>query len=346
MLCTVLIPHLWWSRGDGPEAYRDMVLPALQTFLARSQRALFPPVAWEAWLCQAFEVERQRDWPVAALTVSVDGGDPKGYYWLRADPVHLHADRDRLLLADSSVFTLLEGEAHACIQALNAHFASEGLHFSAPSEKRWYLRLESDPQIETVLLDEVAGMPVDRRLPSGPSSLRWHRLLNELQMLLHALPLNEARTERGDLPVNGVWLWGGGRHVPVRGRHFGSITADEPLSLALAANADVIATPLAEDGHRWLRDVRDFARDKPRLLVLDQLVVHARCGDLSAWREAIETLERRWIAPLLAAVQHGRIAQLALVAPGVSGCVRHELTRRDLMRFWRRAKSVAEYVPA
>jgi hypothetical protein len=346
MLCTLLIPDLWWSRDEGSEPYRNMAVPALQTVLARSQRAVFPAIAWEAWLCQAFEVERQRDWPVAALTVSVDGGDPGEYYWLRADPVHLHADRDRLLLADGSFFTLTQCEAQNCVEALNAHFASDGLTFSAPHENRWYLRLEADAEIETVLLDEVAGMPVDGRLPSGPSALRWHRILNEVQMLLHALPLNEAREARGELPVNGVWLWGGGRHAPVRGRHFASVTAGEPLSLAIAANADITAGTLPEDGHRWLLDAHDPATDKPRLVVLDQLVAHARRGDLSAWRAALEALERRWIAPVLAAVQDARIAQLAIVAPGLAGCARHELRRRDLLKLWRRPKQVSVYMPA
>lgn len=346
MQCTVLIPHLWWPRDAGADAYRDLVLPELQTLLSRARSCTFPAIEAEAWLCQAFEVERQRDWPVAPLTLAIDGGDPGGAYWLRADPVHLRAHRDQLLLADSNAFTLTQDEAGALTSALTCHFGAEGMQFHAPRPDRWYLRLETDPEIATHALAEVAGGDVDRFLPAGENALRWHRIGNEMQMLLHDHAVNAAREAKGEPAINGVWLWGGGRRPAVSGCHFSALWSDDALALALAANANIIAAPLPADGERWLRALR--ATGEPaghHLLVLPQLAAAARRGDLGAWRNQLEALNRAWLAALLAALKVGVISELALVAPGATGCVRFELTRQALLKFWRGRRPLAAYAP-
>lgn len=345
MHCTLLIPHLWWSRDAAQEAYRELALPELQTLIARARCQGFPGIGWEAWLCQAFEVERQRDWPVAPLTLTVDGGDPEDAYWLRADPVHLRPHRDQLLLADSNACPLSATEADALTGALNAHFKAEGLRFSAPRPDRWYLRLAADPEIATCPLDAVAGSLVDPCLPTGPNALHWHRIVNEVQMLFHAHAVNEAREARGDLTINGVWLWGGGRRAAVPGRHFSAVTSDDALAVALAANADIPITPPSAGGESWLEAVTAHGSAAHSLLALTQLTGAARRGDLAAWRSALEELDRRWIAPLLAALKIGTIRQLVLIAPGDSGCQRFELNRAALFRFWRARRSLAAYAP-
>ena len=332
---TLLIPHLWWSPDVATEAYRDLAVPMLETALARATRRSYAAIGWEAWLCQAFEVERQRDWPIAPLTLTIDGGDPGSAYWLRADPVHLRAHRDRLVLADSSAFEISRDEADAFVGVLNTHFSADGLRFSAPVPQRWYLRLDSEPEIATSLLDDAAGASIDPHLPKGAAAMQWHSVMNEAQMLLHACAVNAAREAREELPVNGVWLWGGGRSTPVTGRHFATVTANDPLSLSLGAHGDIPAAPLDGDGECWMRRLPPTSRGETHLAVLDPLVSCARRGDLAAWRDALMQLERRWIAPLMAALKQGRIDALVLVVPGAEACARFELARPGLLKFWR-----------
>ena len=57
---------------------------------------------------------------------------------------------------------------------------------------------------------------VDRVLNRGvetwyPRARRLRTLLNEVQMLLHEHPLNQAREERRQRPLNAVWISGCGR---------------------------------------------------------------------------------------------------------------------------------------
>src|SRR5689334_13041556 len=89
MQCTLLIPHLFWPGEAAAATTAGLTLSHLQKLLARAQCERHPGLPTEAWLCEAFEVERQQDWPIAALTLAFDGGEPGTDYWLRADPIHL-----------------------------------------------------------------------------------------------------------------------------------------------------------------------------------------------------------------------------------------------------------------
>ena len=345
--CTLLVPHLWWPLGASDDVYRNLIVPELETLLACARRRSFAALGTEAWLCQAFGVEQQQDWPVAPLTLTIDGGDPGDAYWLRADPVHLRHHHDHLALADSSVFTISRDEAHALAAALNQHFAAEGIQFGALHPARWYLRLEADPEITTHALGDVAGSNVNLFLPTGKNALRWHRIWNEIQMVLHDHAVNEAREARGEPAINSVWLWGGGRKPAVPGHHFSAVWSDDALGLALAANADISAAPTAIDGERWLRTLRGTSHPGDHhLIVLTQLTRAVRYGDNAAWRAGLAALNRQWFAPLLAGLRQRRIVRLALVVPDERGCERYDLAWEDLFKFWRPARPLAAYLPA
>src|SRR5689334_1510666 len=184
MHVTLLVPDLFWPRDDGSGAYGGLTLPAVELLLARARHSRLPPLSLEAWLCQAFEIERQQDWPVAPLTLGFDGEEPGNEYWLRADPVHLAAHRDRLTLVDASQLAPDAEDATALVNVLNRHFASDNLAFRAPHPSRWYLRVPGSPRLSTRELSQAAGRDIASAMPSGEDSPRWRRVLTEVQMLL------------------------------------------------------------------------------------------------------------------------------------------------------------------
>ena len=52
-------------------------------------------------------------------------------------------------------------------------------------------------------------------MPRGADGGTWKRWQNEIGMLLHEHPVNVEREANGNVPVNGVWFWGGGRLADV-----------------------------------------------------------------------------------------------------------------------------------
>lgn len=344
MQCTLLIPHLLWP-GESAQAVSGMpALPALTRLLGRARSARHPALTPEAWLCQAFEVERQQDLPVAPLTAALDNLEVGDAYWLRADPVHLRVDRDRALLVDGGLIDVTLPEAKAFTSALTRHFADDGLEFFAPVPQRWYVKLREPPRLITRETSTAAGKDVDEHLPAGGDALAWHALFNEVQMLLHEHGVNDAREARGEPAVNSVWFWGGGVRPAVPGRHFDTVWSDDTTATALAAAADLHAAGVPADAATWLELARARHQEaRSHLLVLGELAGAAAYGDVENWARRVAALESHWFAPLAAALRDRTLSGLALVVPGESGCWRFDVTRADLAKFWRSAKPLSAW---
>ena len=201
----LVIPGLFLPKDLAAEAGDGLSLPALEKLLGRGRNEILDPVPLENLLCVSFGVPCATDAPIAPISAAFDG--LAAGCWLRADPVNLNLQRDQLLLAAVQVGS---EEAAALCASLNEHFAGQDMEFFAPHPQRWYVRLDALPRISTAPLSQVVGGDVRRVLPTGEDAARWHQLFNEIQMLLHAHPLNEAREARGEPIINSVWFWGGG----------------------------------------------------------------------------------------------------------------------------------------
>lgn len=320
-----------------------MRLPLLETLLARGTVVRQPALERDAWLCRAFGVARQQDWPVAPLTLAADGVDPQHYYWLRADPVELRMERNRLVLA-RAVSDLDTTETRELIAALNRHFASDGITLTAPFPRRWYLRVDRAPGIATTPLACAVNRDIEAYLPQGDAALDWHRVINEAQMVLHEHAVNEAREARGAATVNSIWLWGGGT-APAIGRPlYHAAWSDDALIRSLAAAAGIARRDLPGNGAAWLTAAD--AADDNHLLVLDQLSEALRTGGIAAWREQLALFERDWMAPLASALRAGKITDITLVATNRDNLLEATLTPALWWRLWRRARPLASYASA
>ena len=318
----LLIPHLFPSARLLDAAAQDLRLPGLETLLARGARQTCNTDGVEASLCQVLGIARQQDWPLAPITLQADGGTAGTDYWLRTDPVHFRVMRDRIVLADSHALDLAQEEADALAASIQAHF---GATFSPRplQPQRWYLRLPEPPQLATTPLPCAAGCDIDPLLPRGDDASRFRTLLNELQMLLHDHPVNQAREARGELPVNSLWLWGGGALPEVCPSGL-QIATDNPNAQALARFA----------GARWVPPPARFDQDCPDVAVLETLVAPGQVGDAFGWREGVREVENH----LQGLLQSGLSFTLADPTKGVAYAWRSQ----NRYKFWRRRISLKD----
>ena len=310
--------------------------PALEMLLARGRRTPGQAAALEEWCARAFGLEGS-PLPAGALTALACGLEPGTAYWMRADPVHLRADRDRVLLYPSQGFALTAEEAEPLAAALDAHYAGE-FFFAALRPDVWCLRGGREIPASERPPIEIAGRSVDGELPDK----RWHALLNEIQMAMYQHPVNTAREARGDPVVNGVWLWGAGR-LPAAAAlsntgPWHSLSADDPLALGLARLAGVRHRPPGAGAAPWLGRTPEDGR---HLVILESLRGAQVLGDAKTVEGRLRGLEDRWFAPLLAALRAGRIGMLTVHVPDAGASF--ETERNDLRRFWRRPKPLATY---
>lgn len=304
---------------------------ALQTLLARAEKQVAPSDGGlDGWLCRTFGVDKQQDWPVAPITLLAEGGDPGRDYWLRADPVHLRATRDKLMLVDSGAFQIDQNEAEIYAQAFNAHFSAEGYTLYPLRPDRWYLKLDRVPALITQPVSAATGKHLDPYLPQGVDGLQWHRLYNEIQMLFFSLPVNDAREMRGELTVNSIWLWGGGTLPNFASAGKARLWANDPTARACALAAGWSSGPLPENAAALAGNTDDA------LVLVEHLRGAAQYRDILGWREGLQQLETDWFAPLLSMLKSGKISRLRVIMPGATETVEWCLTRGMLLKLWRR----------
>lgn len=332
---TLFLPGLF-----GPSSTTGaLATPALETWLARSDLKISAARGFEPVLFQHFgaEIPTEGDLPVAAVTRVLDMGVVDNGWWLRADPVHLRPERDRLVLADSQILDLTQDEANRLVAEIMEHYKTDGWLLKAARAGRWYLKPPRVPKMTTTPLSEVVGHDIHPSLPQGKDSKVWHTVLNEMQILLHTAKVNDERERHGKLPINSLWFWGGGRLPKLNPVAWTQLWSEEPLSLAFARLAQVPSRAQPADFESWRRQADPGGE---QLVVLDGLRMAQQYADESAWVAAITQLEHQWIAPLFAAVRAGTLVQATLV----TDTGRHyRLTRRSARRWWRRRRPLAAH---
>jgi hypothetical protein len=331
----VAIPDLFWPEPAIAPQARVSRFPALESLLAKGRRTAGREAELEAWLLARWGVADAGAAPYALLA---DGGEPGDAWWLCAEPCHMRVNLDHLVPTDATLFELERDEAEAFVADLNRHFAAAGLTFFPLQPERWYVRAAEPLPCAAPPLSAARGRRLEN--PAGGGAARFDALTNEIQMVLHAHAVNEAREARGAVAINAVWLWGGGRLQRPATRPFARVRAGSPLAAGLAFASGGAVLPVPENGDRWLRTA---AHEGVELVVLDPLRAAAGYGDAATWTERLAALERDWFAPLLAALRAGRIGMVTLHAIGAGGALDVETTRQDLRYFWRRPRPLAAY---
>jgi hypothetical protein len=323
MHCEFVIPGLFSSRCEDR-------LPALELLLARARQRDAASHTLEGWLAAAFGLGEEA-LAAGALTLGAAGGDTGEGSWVRADPVHLRLMRDRLILVPPEALAIAPEEAGAICEALNRHFGG-ALELRVVDPRRWCARAAQDLGPQNTPALEAAGREVALARDSGP-------LLTEMQMLLHAHPVNAAREARGEPPINSLWLWGGGQ-VPKPSSRWDTVLADEPLARGLARLARAGSRPLPSSADAWLEGA---PQDGRCLVVLDALRAPAALGETASYDENLKALEAAWFVPLLAALRSGRAGMVTLHVPDGGQPASFEAVRGDLRRIWRRPRALERY---
>lgn len=337
----IVILDLFLPQEISVNACADLSVSVLEKMLARAKPAslsseIGSTSTLEEWLCRTFGIAQQMDEPIAPITLMADGMQPATGYWLRADPVYLQMQRTQLSLHPDVPLNADEA-AQLCV-SLNTHFAAEGLRFFAPHPQRWYLQMESVPNIVTRPLAQVAGRNIQSYLPKGQDALRWHKIFNEIQMLFFEHVVNQAREARGDLPINSIWLWGGGHAVGQLARPYMKVCGDSFLAGAFAQAAGTPYQILPGDLTQCVDD-----NEGDVLIVWEGLRRPLQQGDLYAWRDSVQRLEQSYIAPLWEALSNGRIKQLSLNVLNAGVTQRFVLTRSAVWKPWCLSKSLTRY---
>jgi hypothetical protein len=334
----VLLPRLsgWISQLADENRY-----PALEQVLARAH--VGPPLAGQLdpLRLQLFGLpwasESESEVPVAALGLLAGGIIPATdrAYHLRLDPVSLQADISRVMLMRSGFGGFSTDYQQHVKDIVKQVLADDGLEVRAAADF-WTLTLPQHPAVLFTPLDDALGADLSDCLPEGAAGRHWKRLANEIQMALHASPVNEQRRQRGEALINGVWFWGGGQ-LPERVASCGyeRVYSIDPVSAGLARLNDIPVALLSELLDGLQADASALAK-LPASSILVDWAIPASSEQLATLMLTPAKLEAFCAAALVRLKQQGGV--LELHSPEIS----LRLTPARLRRFWRRPKPLLQ----
>ena len=158
-------------------------------------------------------------------------------------PVHLHATRDHLILMGQNQIDLTEAESSELLKTalplIEEDFQNPVLFHD---KHYWFIPAGPFASLASYSVDQAHGRNIDWWMPRDTHAegiaKHWRKLQNEIQMLWHIDPVNEAREQRGLPSINSLWISGIGKlndvHLPQVIRESQQIYGEHPLLAGIA----------------------------------------------------------------------------------------------------------------
>jgi len=304
----------------------DVNLPSLQYLLNRSIST--PITHKEALICQWFNIS-DFEFPVAAIIGLGDHLPTQTNYWLRADPVQLQADLSTAYLLGNQHLNLQADEMKILVNSINKLIASDDLQLFAPHPTRWYLLSKQPLQIKTCNLQQAMNKDIANYLPQGERQAYWRRLFTEIQMLLHASPINQKRQAHGLPTINAVWFWGAGQLPSFKPGAWQTIWCyDDPLLKGLSQLINCSAKPLSDNFSQILQRMETAG---------DYLLQLSAQSFESNW----EKLEFNWLKPIWQALRHKNLSQIDFYIGTMNVFT---ITAKRSQYFWKKRYPLINYL--
>jgi hypothetical protein len=198
-------------------------------------------------------------------------------------PVHFHATRDHLILMTQSQIDLTAEESTKLLQVALPFIEEDfGNKVLFQGQRDWFIPAGPFANLATHSIDQAHGRNIDWWMPRDTSELGiaklWRKLQNEIQMLWHIDPVNEAREQSGLPSINSLWISGIGKladiQIPESLRHVTQIYGEHPLLTGLAKYLGIpqqgeIDCSKLVNGFAWL-DRPESAWDRLKNVVLNK----------------------------------------------------------------------------
>jgi hypothetical protein len=337
---VIVIPDLYQPRelcGTSRDDTTFKEIPGLETvarFGARTKLA----AGWRSWLLGDIDrLDLEGLAPACIAAAALDPAlaaslanslTPSVTSWI-ARAVHLHAGLTRVHFDQRGLMRLTPAEQAVLSADFARTFGSSHQTLAALPSGEFLLGTPGLPPLATEEPGRAACGELDQMMPSGAAAAPLRRLLAEIEMWLHALPLNEVRRSRGEVPITALWPWGAaGRIVRPEPR--------APSGLPAAFGRDAWL-----EGLWWLNGAACRAPPEhlgevlaagTRAAVLVVEVGGEWRADESSVGSALRRLDERFVSPALQALRGGAVDGVSVMLNDA----RARIERGSLRKFWRR----------
>ena len=308
--------------------------PAIDRLVRFGDRRTLPD-GWRAWTARWLGLPQYADAaPARVAAADLAGVPPKGTVWL-ATPVHLIAGLTSLHFDRRSILRLTDAELETLADSFRDTFCGSGFDLRPLGGELLLIGPEMSPPATTTEPARMLLTSVAESLPVGAGARALRQLSAEIEMWLHAHPLNEERARRGALTVATLWIWGGGASAispaaPARAEMMDVGFGSDPYVRGLLRLAEGETRPMPLD---WAAVIVAPRVQRALAVVEVAELLHAN----ESWRvaDAVADIDRRLISPALDALRRGKLDRLVLLAN--DRCC--SLRRANRWRPWRYLRS-------
>jgi hypothetical protein len=250
---------------------------------------------------------------------------------LLAQAVHLRADLQSAVVVPIELSDRTLEEIDILIKDLSDIFNAE-CNVTVLSGGRYLMELKTlgapthYPHILSVL-----GKTANPYIEQTREDLAWYRLVNEMQMFLYQHEVNRERAERGALPINSLWFWGGGEPPGPPAEKTGWYCDDALLNRFAESRG---LSPAALDR------VADTPPSAGAVVVDLRLLEMLKTGAETGLEAVLLDIDRQLLQPLLEAAGSSRMPLVLHAGYEFD----FYLAPSSRWKFWRPPRSLADWV--
>ncbi len=251
---------------------------------------------------------------------------PESHHWLRAVPVNLVPDRDRLVLRKSEA----AGKASESLQRQVAdqilnNFSDLFVEIILDNVSGWLVRLKQPARITTVNTDTVSGKNIAGFLPAGAQAAKWIAVFNEIQMILHA-------ADSAEHGFNALWFEGAGPlPAPAPARKLATI-GEDGLFQAFAGYCQA-------EQYEGLMNIMDRLAGLESLIVCDVEILEAfNRQSEKRLRHAMQSADQQ-LSQVLSLLDAGHLSQVYLY---LLNDRKYSIGKAGMLELFKRKKTFAE----
>jgi hypothetical protein len=292
---------------------------------------------WRAWVARwAGQSRYAAEAPASVASAALAEAPANRTVWL-ATPLHVTAGLASLHLDRRSMLRLPRAESDELAASFRDTFRGSGFDLHPLESGELLLFAPSGAAPVTTEPARLVLTSIAESLAVGAGAMALRRLSAEIEMWLHEHPVNSQRAQRGAPAVATLWLWGGGAAAiasPASSRGLDEVAfGTDAYVRGLWRLAGGEPRPMPVD----FRAVIDEPRAQRALGVVEVAeLLHAH----PSWglADAVAEIDRRLVAPALAALHRGELHRLALLAN--DRCLTLRAAHR--WRLWRRKRTALE----
>jgi hypothetical protein len=251
--------------------------------------------------------------------------------WI-ATALHLQAGLGRVHLGYRGLLRLPPPEQAELAAGFLHTFGSCGYALTPLPAGEFLLDTPGLAAIATSEPERCVGGEPDRLVPVAAGAAALRRLLSEIEMWLHAQPLNERRRSSGAPPVTALWPWGSIGRIVRPQSHAG---AEVPVAFGRDAWLEGLWRLQGSECLERPERLEAVVASPARAGVLLAEVGGQLRSDRDTVTDAVRELDARFVAPAVQALRGGALEELTVILNDVQ----LQLRRANLRRFWRRSPS-------